>query len=174
MPESNTLLAVFEDVDPAANAIEKLHELGLTDDRINVISGIPIQGRVLGLPSARTNVSRIGLFGAMLGMGLGLFLAYGTPYLYPLLVGGQPIFPVPIGFITVFEMTMLGLMGFSFLGLFVDSGFPSYTPKEYVPEISDGRIAILFSHPVEAQQKFVDAMKNMGAESVAPAEARHL
>jgi hypothetical protein len=174
MPESATLLAVFEDVDPAANAIERLHNLGVTDDQINVISGIPIQGRVLGLPGALTNVSRIGLLGAILGMFLGFFLAYGTPYLYPLPVGGQPIFPVPIGLITVFEMTMLGLMGFSFLGLFVDSGFPSYTPKHYVPEISDGRIAILFSYPIEEQQKFVDAMKNMGAESVAPAEARHL
>jgi hypothetical protein len=65
-------------------------------------------------------------------------------------------------------------MAFSFLGLFVDSGFPSYTPKHYVPEISDGRIAVLFSHPMDEQQKFVEAMKNAGAESVAPAEARHL
>jgi len=65
-------------------------------------------------------------------------------------------------------------MGFSFLGLFVDSGFPAYTPMQYVPEISDGRIAILFSYPTEDQQKFIDAMKNAGAESVAPAEARHL
>jgi hypothetical protein len=174
MPESTTLLAVFEDVDPAAHAVEKLHELGLTDDQINVISGIPIPGRFLGLPNALTNVSRIGLSGAALGMALGVFLAYGTPYLYPLPVGGQPIFPVPIGFITVFEMTMLGLMVFSFLGLFVDSGFPSYTPKQYVPEISNGKIAILFSYPEEDQQKFVDAMKSVGAESVAPAEARHL
>jgi len=174
MPESNTLLAVFEDIDPAAGAIEKLHDLGITDDQINVISGIPVQGRVLGLPGALTNVSKIGLLGAILGMFIGFFLAYGTPYLYPLPVGGQPIFPIPIGWIVVFEMTMLGLMGFSFLGLFVDSGFPSYTPKHYVPEISDGRIAILFSFPAEEQQKFVEAMKNLGAESVAPAEARHL
>ena len=57
---------------------------------------------------------------------------------------GSPIYPVPMGFITTFEMTMLGLMGFAFLGLFVDSGFPSYTPKDYVPEISDGKIAVLF------------------------------
>lgn len=174
MPESTTLLAVFEDVDPASHAVEKLHELGLTDDQINVISGIPIQGRFLGLPNALTNVSRIGLLGAALGMVLGIFLAYGTPYLYPLPVGGQPIFPIPIGWIVTFEMTMLGLMGFSFLGLFVDSGFPSYTPKEYVPEISNGKIAILFSYPSGDEQKFIDAMKSAGAESVAPAEARHL
>ncbi len=174
MTESTTLLAIFEEVDPAANAIEKLHDLGVTDDQINVISGIPILGRILGRPGALTNVSRIALLGAILGMFFGIFLIYGTPYLYPLHVGGQPLFPVPMGWIVTFEMTMLGLMGFAFLGMFVDSGFPSYTPKEYVPEISNGKIGILFSYPIGEQQKFIDAMNDLGAESVAPAEARHL
>ena len=107
-------------------------------------------------------------------MALGIFLIYGIPYLYPLLVGGQPIFPVPQGFIITFEMTMLGLMGFSFIGMFVDSGFPSYTPVEYTPEISAGKIAILFSCPANDQEKFVNELTNLGAESVNPAEARHL
>ena len=106
--------------------------------------------------------------------GLGIFLIYGIPYLYPLLVGGQPIFPVPQGLIITFEMTMLGLMGFSFIGMFVDSGFPSYTPKQYAPEISDGKVAVLFSCPADDQNKFIDAVKHAGAETVAPVEARHL
>jgi hypothetical protein len=141
---------------------------------MNVISGIPVKNTILGRPSAITYVSRIGFFGALLGVGLGIFLIYGIPFLYPLLVGGQPIFPVPQGLIITFEMTMLGLMGFSFLGMFVDSGFPSYTPKNYTPEISDGRIAVLFSCPAGEQEKFVNALKDVGAESVAPAEARYL
>ena len=69
---------------------------------------------------------------------------------------------------------MLGLMGLAFLGLFVDSGFPSYTPKEYIPEISDGKIAVLFRCPAGQQKKFIDALKKSGAESVNPAEARQL
>jgi hypothetical protein len=81
---------------------------------------------------------------------------------------------VPQGIIITFEMTMLGLMGFAFIGMFVDSGFPSYTPKQYTPEISDGRIAVLFSCPKDEQDKFVDALKEAGAESVEPAEAHHL
>jgi hypothetical protein len=174
MSESITLLAMFEDFEPASDGVEKLYELGLNDDQMNVISGIPIKNTILGRPSAITYVSRIGMFGAILGMGLGLFLIYGIPYLYPLLVGGQAIFPVPQGIIITFEMSMLGLMGFSFIGMFVDSGFPSYTPKEYTPEISDGRIAILFSCPSEDQKKFVDTLTKAGAKSVNPAEARHL
>jgi hypothetical protein len=174
MSEAITLLAMFEDVEPASEGVEKLQQLGLSDDDMNVISGIPVKNTILGRPSAITYVSRIGLFGAILGMFLGIFFIYGIPYLYPLLVGGQPIFPVPQGLIITFEMTMLGLMGFSFLGMFIDSGFPSYTPKEYTPEVSDGKIALLFSCPTDEQEKFIDALKEVGAESVAPVEARHL
>ena len=174
MSDSTMLLAVFEDIEPVTHAIDKLHELGVQDDQMNVISGIPFPGRVLGRPSALTQVSRIALFGALLGMSLGLFLIYGTPALYPLHVGGQPVFPVPMGIIITFEMTMLGLMGLAFIGMFVDSGFPTYTPMEYVPEISDGKIAVLFSCPTADQNNFTDAMTKVGAESVVPAEARQL
>ena len=37
-----TLLAVFKDIDPAADAIEKLHEMGVSDENINVISGFSL------------------------------------------------------------------------------------------------------------------------------------
>jgi hypothetical protein len=174
MSDSITLLAIFEDIDPASEGIEKLHDLGLDDDQMNVISGIPVKGPILGRPSAITYVSRIAMLGALMGMAFGIFLIYGIPYLYPLLVGGQPIFPVPQGIIITFEMTMLGLMGFAFLGMFVDSGFPSYTPKEYTPEISDGKIAVLFSCPEKDRKKIVDALTKLGAKSIHPAEARQL
>ena len=174
MAEATTLLAMFEDFEPASRGVERLQELGVSDDDMNVISGVPIKNTILGRPPAITYVSRIGLFGSILGMFLGIFFIYGIPYLYPLLVGGQPIFPVPQGLIITFEMTMLGLMGFSFLGMFIDSGFPSYTPKEYTPEVSDGKIAVLFSCPTSEQEKFMDALKEAGAESIEPVEARHL
>ena len=174
MPETITLLAMFEDVEPASEGVDKLQQLGVSNHDMNVISGIPIKHTILGRPAAITYVSRIGLMGAILGMSLGLFFIYGVKYLYPLYVGGQPIFPVPQGIIITFELTMLGLMGLSFIGMFVDSGFPSYTPKAYTPEISDGKIAVLFSCPAGEKEKFVDALKEAGAESVEPAEARHL
>lgn len=174
MANSTMLLAVFEDIEPAASGIEKLHELGVRDADMNVISGIPIRATILDRPSAVTRVSTIGLTGAILGFLFGIFLVWGTPYLFPLHVGGQPVYPFPQLFIIVFEMTMLGLMGFSFLGLFVDSGFPSYTPKEYVPEISDGRIGVLFRCPTDEEGNFVEALTKAGAESVSPAEARQL
>lgn len=174
MAQPILLLALFDDIGPAANGIEKLHELGIQDNEMNIISGIPFPGRVLGRPSAVTNVSKIALTGAGLGFLLGLFLIYGTPFLFPQEVGAQPLYPVPMGFIVTFEMTMLGLMGFAFLGMFVDSGFPSYTPKDYVPEISNGKIAVLFRCDRKDERRFGDMLKKLGAESVQPAEARQL
>ena len=173
MPDA-TLLALFEDIDPAANAIEKLHEMGVTDDNINVISGVPIAHKMLGRPHPWTNVSRLALGGAIAGFCLGAFLNYGTPYLYPVPVGGQYITPIPPGMILLFEMTMLFALLATFLGVFLDSYFPNYRPLEYVPEISDGKIGVFFRTQSSDQEKFIDALSNLGAESVRPVEAQQL
>ena len=174
MSENLTLLAVFQDVGPAADGIEELHKLGIDDSRINVLSGIPIKGAILGRPSPTTNVPRIGMLGAGLGMCLGIFLLQGIPLLYPLHVGGQSLFPIPPTLIITFEMTMLGLMGFSFIGMFTESRFPSFEAVDYVPEVSDGKIAVFFSCPTELQGQAASALTTVGAESVKSVEARKL
>jgi len=174
MADTTTLLALFEDIDPAAEAIERLRTLGVEDDQMEVISGIPILAPVLGRPKRHTNVSRLALGGAGAGFLLGLFLAYGTPYLFNIHVGGQPLYPIPPGIILVFEMSMLGLMGSAFIGVFLESNFPAYRRLEYVPEVSDGKIAILFRCADKDEENFIQAMKDMGAESVGPAVARSL
>ena len=81
MSEVITLLAMFKDIEPASEGVEKLQQLGLSDDDMNVISGIPVKNTILGGPAAITYVSRIGLFGAIMGMALGIFrcLWVGSP-----------------------------------------------------------------------------------------------
>ncbi|HKZ44493.1 MAG TPA: quinol:electron acceptor oxidoreductase subunit ActD [Anaerolineales bacterium] len=174
MNDTKTLLALFGDIDPAADAVEALHGFGIEDGDINVISGIPVTEPMLGRPHQWTNVPRLALGGALAGFFIGLFLSVGTPLLYPIHVGGQPIVPIPPSIIVIFEMTMLGMLVTTFLGVFLDSQFPSYKPKEYVPEISDGKIAVLFSCTKENEKKLMDMMVKLGAESVVPAEAQSL
>jgi hypothetical protein len=169
-----TMLAVFEDIDPAADAIEKLHEAGITDDRINVISGVPVAHKMLGRPHPPTNVSRLSLGGAVAGFMIGIFLNFVTPNMYTVLVGGQYITPIPPGLIVTFEMTMLFALLATFLGVFLDSYFPNYRPMEYVSEVSDGKIAIFFKCSEADQKELTDALKNLGAESIKPAEAQQL
>lgn len=174
MNEKTMLLAVFPDVDPAAAGVEKLRELGVEDADMNVIAGIPITEAMLGRPKQDSNVPRLALGGAVAGFLVGAFLAFGTPNMYPIYVGGQPLIPVPPSVVVLFEMTMLGMLIATFLGVFLDSRYPSYEPKEYVPEISDGKIAVLFVCPEDKQKKYSDAMTALGAESVKTAEAQHL
>jgi hypothetical protein len=169
-----TLLALFQDIDPAAEAIDKLHEMGVTDERLNVISGVPFTHKMLGRPHPWTNVSRLALGGAAAGFVTGLFLNFGTPYLYYVRVGGQYITPIPPGLIITFEMTFLFALLATFLGVFLDSFFPNYGPMEYVPQISDGKIGLFFKVAQDDQQKFTDVMNQMGAESVTSTEARQL
>jgi hypothetical protein len=176
MTDQKSILAVFADLEPAADAIEQLRGLGVHDDCMNVISGIPVTEAMLGRPSQWTNVPRIALGGAVLGFLGAVFLTYVVPYLYPypIQVGSQAPIPGPPTVVVLFEITMLGMLLSTFLGVFLDSLFPSYRPMKYVPEISDGKIAILVECPHADETRVTDALRKMGAESVQYAEAQHL
>ena len=174
MAEDKSILAVFSDINPAADAIEQLRLLGIHDDCMNVISGIPVTEAMLGRPGQWTNVPRLALGGSILGMLAGAALAFIVPNMYTIQVGGQPFAAVPPAVIVIFELTMLGMLLSTFLGVFLDSTFPSYRPMKYVTEVSDGKIAILIECPVVEETKLVDALKKMGAESVRYAEAQYL
>jgi hypothetical protein len=173
---SVSLLAVFPDLAPAADAIDQLRALGLSDDHMNVISGVPVTEAMLGRPAQWTNVPRLAAGGATLGFSAGAFLAFVTPYLYPvpIQVGRQAIIPGPPTVVVLFELTMLGMLLSTFLGVFLDSYFPNYRPMEYVKEVSDGKIAVFFICPEESKEKFTKAMTALGAEKVEVAEVEHL
>jgi Alternative complex III, ActD subunit len=173
MADTISLLAVFPDLEPAASAIDKLRGMGLSDGQMNVISGVPVTEAMLGRPRQWTNVPRLALGGAVGGFLVGIFLIF-TPLLYFVPVGGQPQIPVPPSVVVIFELTMLGLLISTFLGVFLDSTFPSYRPMEYVPEVSDGKIAVLFHCPQDKQEKFAKAMSALGAEKVEVAEEQQL
>jgi hypothetical protein len=176
MAESINLLAVFPDLEPAADAIDQLRTMGVTDDHMNVISGVPLTEPMLGRPHQSTNVPRMALGGAILGFCAGSFLAFVAPYMYayPIRVGGQAFVPGPPSFVLLFELTMLTMLLSTFLAVFLDSFFPNYRPLQYVPEISDGKIAVFFNCPKESRDKFTKAMTSLGAEKVEIAEAKQL
>ena len=173
MADNISLLAVFPDLEPAADAIDKLRSLGLSDEQMNVISGVPVTEAMLGRPNQQTNVPRLAFGGAIGGFLIGAFLIF-TPLIYFVPVGGQPVIPGPPSVVVLFELTMLGMLISTFVGVFLDSRFPSYRPMEYVPEISDGKIAVLFYCPQGKQDKFTKAMTALGAEKVEVAEAKQL
>ena len=172
MSEMKTFLAVFSDIDPAVDAMDHMRQHEVDDDQMNVISGIPITEHILGRPHIWTNIPRLALGGAFGGLMLAIFLAAGITNLYPLKIGRQGLVNGAPTVVLVFEMTMLGLLASTFIGVFLDSAFPSYRPKEYVADVSDGKIAILYSIPEEKEDEIKDLLNSLGAESIVPAERR--
>ena len=174
MRETKTFLAQFSDIDPAVEAIDRLRQHGVKDDQMNVISGVPLTEHILGRPRIWSNVPRLALGGAVMGMLFGIFLAAGITNLYPLKIGRQGLVNGAPTVVLIFEMTMLGLLASTFIGVFLDSRFPSYRPKEYIPEISDGKIVIMYSIPEEKETEVSEVLNLLGAETITTAERRPL
>ncbi len=169
-------LALFkeEQVEHAVEAIHRLRDLGITDQDMSVISGIPFSERILGRPMSWTNIGRVGLAGALVGFVTSLLLNFGTPLLYPIRVGNMELATIPTSIVVSFELTMLGLLISTFIGVFVETISPSFGPKGYHPKISDGNIGILFSGPSEMDQKIHQALTDLGAELVHDVEEEKL
>jgi hypothetical protein len=170
MPDSTVHMALFKEgqIDHAAEAVAQLHAQGISHDDISVISGVPYSEKILGRPMSWSRVPRIALAGAGVGFVAAALLTFGTPALYPLVVGNQPVFPIPTSIVVIFELTMLGLLISTFLGVFVETISPSYGPKGYHPKISDGNIGVLYTCPEELDGNIHAALFALGAEFVQP------
>ena len=117
MSEGVVHLALFQKIDHTAAALDVLREFGISEEDMSVISSFRIPERLLGRPMAWSRVSKIGMVGFLVGFAASIALNWGTPLLYPIHVGGQPLLPVPPTIILTFELSMLGLMLSTFLGV---------------------------------------------------------
>ncbi|HEX9029337.1 MAG TPA: quinol:electron acceptor oxidoreductase subunit ActD [Anaerolineales bacterium] len=174
MSEGPVHLALFKEIDPATQALDKLRELGIPENEMTIISGVPYSDRILGRPITWSRVPQIAMVGFVVGLVISLALNWGTPLQYPIHVGGQPVYPIPTTLVLTFEISMLGLMFSTFLGVLWESYFPSVGPKEYRPEISDGQIAVVFNCPLEIHQQVHETLAGLGAEWVHRTEAKQL
>ncbi len=174
MSEGVVHLALFKKIDHTAEALDVLRELGIAEEDMSVISGFRISEKMLGRPMTWTNVPKIAIGGFLVGFAVSIALNWGTPLLYPVHVGGQPLLPVPPTIILTFELSMLGLMISTFLGVLWESIFPSYGPKVYHPAVSNGKIAIVFNCPPEVHEQVHARLAEVGAEWVHRTEAQPL
>lgn len=173
--EPKILVALYDDPEPAAQAVDVLRQLGVEDRFIQVQSGTPYKPEILGRAAKPNLVPRYALVGAFLGLMVALALYYGTPLLYPIWVGGQPLLSVPPGFIVLFELTMLGMLLATFLGVFFESLLPPVFGKRvYHPEVSDGAVAVFFQIPAHLAERAKQALQETGALDIAPVEGTFL
>lgn len=172
--EKNVRMILFKEdqINMATEAIETLHHQGISEKDISVISGVPFSEKILGRPAAWTNVPIIGVSGALVGLVIASLFNFLTPHLYKMTVGGMPLTPIPTSIVVTFELTMLGLLISTLLGVIIEMISPSSGPKGYHPKISDGYIGILFRCPVSTDEETCLELQDLGAEIVDPEEVK--
>ena len=173
MTEQIKLLALFGEIDPAAKAVDTLEAHDDIDlDSLEVITGSPINPKMLGRHHVKSRVPKYALGGSILGGVIGIFLSQISPRLYKVYVGGQSLAPGAPTAVVIFEMVMLFMLLATFAGVFLESEYPTYEKKEYVTEISEGDIALVFECRPEHQGALEEALKSDGAKLVRIAQRK--
>jgi ActD protein len=115
------VIGVFGDVSLAAQAVRALRAEGM-EVRAAMPAPFPEMVSALDRPISLIGLST--LTGAVAGGALGLLLAAGGSWAWPIVVGGMPIVSFPAFLVIVFEVAVLvgaltnflGLLGISILG----------------------------------------------------------
>lgn len=131
MNESTFLMSLFDDASETAEAIDDLHSLGIPDEKMIVMTGVPYPEGALGRHREWLTLPHIVFAGASGGMLFGLFLAVITPHLYRLDVGGHPTVGFPPTAVIVFVFTMMATIVSTFLGVLWEMNFPRFGPAPY-------------------------------------------
>jgi molybdopterin-containing oxidoreductase family membrane subunit len=156
------VIAVFEDPDRAAHAVEALRRAGLSDVRARMPAPFPELMEALGPPS------RLGwgtFTGGMLGIAGGFALTIGTSLAWPLVVGGKEIASVPPYVVIALECCIL-LGAFATLAELVArlAGARRRDPAPCDVRFSSDRIGILVrSGDFERAERI---LRDSGAEEV--------
>ncbi len=172
--DSTVLMGLFEDIERAADTLDQLREIGISDRDITVLSSLPYSSRIWGRPHVKTSLPIISLASAIVGFVVGLFFTVVTPHLYVIQVGSHPIVPVPPTAVLLYEFTMLFLILGTFLGLLWLNFFRSPGPQYYDPSLVKGRIGVLFRCPPEQQEAARAILEAQGAENIHEPERRNL
>ncbi len=161
--QDSRYLALFDDVEQTVEALEALRALGIPENDISVISGIPVAPAILGRPRVTNLMARWAWPGALLGLGAGVFFTLVTPTLYPLYLGGQPIISLTPSMVIIYEFTMLGVILATLVGLLAQAELPRWREKAYHPAISHGAIGVLFRCNVDELSHVEERLRTLGA-----------
>jgi mono/diheme cytochrome c family protein len=160
---NQVLLALFDDLDPVSDAMRKLRQMGLSDDRVTVMSSVPYEPQMLARPRARDQMPGVALLGAILGLVTAVSLLAAAFLLYPLVQGGQPIVPIPPSLVIAFEVMLLGTMWTIFFGFFVVNRLPAFGRPVYDSRITLGMIGVLVRPDPTQAREVESALREAGA-----------
>ncbi len=167
-----TYIALFDDVENTVSAIAELEGLGLKEEDISVISGVPVAEAILGRKKVPELMARWSIPGAIIGFLTGIFFTMITPIMYPVHIGGQPLQSIPPSAVIIYEFTMLGIIVSTLIGLLAQTRLPSYGRNHYHPAVSHGAIGLIFRCDQSCKVQAHEIVMRLGAKDFAPAEWR--
>jgi len=154
-----TVLALFEEIDPAANAVRRLQAESRTDWRdLMVLSSAPFPEGVLEVDKSPLRLPVTTVICAFVGIGFGILLAGGTSLLYVIPQGGKPVVPGPPTAIIAYEMMMVFALTGVFLRTLYELRLPGWRAKVYDPRISEGLIGIAAHCATKDQAEAAEAI----------------
>ncbi len=168
---NRSVLGLFHEATSTADTIDRLRDLGVPEEAITVMSGVPYTPEILGRRPVYERLVPIALIGAVGGFLAALFLTVVTPYLYKIPVGGQPLIPGPPTIIIVFEFTMLGALLATFGGLLAEIAFPAVGRHEYDHRITEGHMGVLAVVDETLADQVEAALRETGAHHLKVAES---
>ncbi|MEK9676432.1 MAG: quinol:electron acceptor oxidoreductase subunit ActD [Chloroflexota bacterium] len=152
---TRSILGLFQQPEPAADAMDGLKEAGFELGTFDVLTGTPYPEGAFGEYVPQHRLFRFPAFGAIIGFTLSLFLTAATQLAYPLVTGGKPILSVFAMLIIMYEMTMLAGVISTVIGIIFESRLPNMKPGIYDTRITEGWIGVVIT--LDDESKVADA-----------------
>lgn len=154
-----------------ARALQALREVGVPRDHIEVLSDVPLPAALLGGAMKHTKLLRYTFTGLVVGLAVGIFFSIGTLFLYPVLVGGQPIYLAPPNIIIVYELTMFGIVVATAVGFIFETRRIKGGPRPFWRAVGRGEMYVVVDVPPDlVATRIGAALQARGAELVEPEE----
>jgi hypothetical protein len=168
METATTVLGMFEEIEPAANALTALQtEAKFVPQDLMVLSSVPFPEGVLDVDNSPSRLPLITLLFAFVGIGVGLLIAGGSFALYVIRQGAKPVLSgPPIGIIS-YEFMMLAALSAAFFTALYEMRLPAWRARVYDSRISEGLIGIAAYCPSDGRaQQAETALLAAGALDV--------
>ena len=143
MAASNSVLGLYDNPDAGADAMDGLKSAGFALGTFDVLTGTPYPEGAFGEHVPQHRLFRFPFFGAMVGITLAILFTAGTQLAYPVVTGGKPILAVFAMLIIAYELTMLGAVIATVVGIIFESRLPNLYLGAYDARINGGYIGVV-------------------------------
>lgn len=153
----SAIYGLYQDPDVAQRAVDQLKATGVDDREIVVISSEPFDHHAFFTREHSSSIYRVAALGGLVGFVFAYWLVSTTQQLWPINTAGMPIVSTIPNAIIYFELTMLGAILATVATLLVSAGLPSWRPRIYDAEVSDGYILVGVENPASGS---IDALRH--------------